>query len=93
MISACSKHVLSSGRVIGLPRARVVHRSLQTAQTLAALSKEGVRPKITRIQAFQVDLPLHEKTYKWSGGKSVDVFDATVVKVCKKLSRSCWLIH
>lgn len=26
-------------------------------------------------------LPLHEKSYKWSGGKSVDVFDATVVRV------------
>lgn len=37
--------------------------------------------KITRIAAYQVDLPLHEKTYKWSGGKSVDVFDSTVVRV------------
>ena len=27
--------------------------------------------KITRILAYQVDLPLHEVTYKWSGGKSV----------------------
>ena len=37
--------------------------------------------KITRIAAHQVDLPLHEGTYKWSGGKSVDVFDSTVVLV------------
>ena len=37
--------------------------------------------KIKRIQAFQVDLPLHETSYKWSGGKSVTVFDATVVKI------------
>lgn len=37
--------------------------------------------KITRIAAYQVDLPLHEKTYKWSGGKSVDVFDSTVVRI------------
>ncbi len=37
--------------------------------------------KITRITAYQVDLPLHEKTYKWSGGKSVDVFDSTVVRI------------
>ena len=29
-------------------------------------------PRITRIQAFQVDLPLHEGSYKWSGGKSVE---------------------
>ncbi len=37
--------------------------------------------KITRIQAYQVDLPLVEGGYKWSGGKSVDVFDATIVRV------------
>ena len=37
--------------------------------------------KITGIRAFQVDLPLHEGTYKWSGGNSVDVFDSTVVVV------------
>jgi L-alanine-DL-glutamate epimerase-like enolase superfamily enzyme len=28
-----------------------------------------------------VDLPLKEGSYKWSGGKSVDVFDSTVVEV------------
>jgi L-alanine-DL-glutamate epimerase-like enolase superfamily enzyme len=38
-------------------------------------------PRITRIQAFQVDLPLHEGSYKWSGGKSVEVFDSTIVRV------------
>lgn len=37
--------------------------------------------RITRISAFQVDLPLHEKSYKWSGGKSVECFDATVVRI------------
>ena len=37
--------------------------------------------KITRIEAFQVDLPLHEGNYSWSEGKSVDVFDSTVVIV------------
>jgi len=37
--------------------------------------------KITRISAFQVDLPLHEGSYKWSGGKSVTTFDSTVVRV------------
>ena len=36
---------------------------------------------ITRIFAHQVDLPLHETTYKWSGGKSVTVFDSTIVGV------------
>ncbi len=37
--------------------------------------------EITRIAAYQVDLPLHEGSYKWSGGKSVDVFDSTIVRV------------
>ncbi len=37
--------------------------------------------KITRILVYQVDLPLHEGSYKWSGGKSVDVFDSTIVRI------------
>lgn len=37
--------------------------------------------KITRILAYRVELPLHEGTYKWSGGKSVTVFDSTIVAV------------
>ncbi len=37
--------------------------------------------KIQRIRAYRVDLPLHEGSYKWSGGKSVTVFDSTVVEV------------
>jgi cis-L-3-hydroxyproline dehydratase len=37
--------------------------------------------KISRVGAYRVDLPLHEGSYKWSGGKSVTVFDSTVVEV------------
>ncbi len=37
--------------------------------------------KISRILAYRVELPLHETTYKWSGGKSVTVFDSTIVAV------------
>lgn len=37
--------------------------------------------KISRITAYRVELPLHEVTYKWSGGKSVTVFDSTIVRV------------
>ncbi|UCH27558.1 MAG: mandelate racemase/muconate lactonizing enzyme family protein [Trueperaceae bacterium] len=37
--------------------------------------------KITRIAAYQVDLPLYEGSYNWSGGKSVSVFDSTIVQV------------
>jgi cis-L-3-hydroxyproline dehydratase len=37
--------------------------------------------KITRISAYRVELPLSEGSYKWSGGKSVTVFDSTIVQV------------
>ena len=37
--------------------------------------------KIARIRAYRVELPLKETTYKWSGGKSVTVFDSTIVCV------------
>jgi L-alanine-DL-glutamate epimerase-like enolase superfamily enzyme len=37
--------------------------------------------KIKQISVYQVDLPLHEKAYKWSGGNQVEVFDATVVRI------------
>lgn len=36
---------------------------------------------IKAIRAYRVDLPLHEGSYNWSGGKSVSVFDSTVVEV------------
>ncbi len=34
---------------------------------------------IESLSVFQVDLPLHEGAYRWSGGNSVDVFDSTIV--------------
>ncbi len=37
--------------------------------------------KIARILAYRVELPLVETTYKWSGGKSITVFDSTIVRV------------
>ena len=37
--------------------------------------------KISKISIFQVDLPLYEGSYNWSGNKSVEVFDSTVVQV------------
>ena len=36
---------------------------------------------IVRIFAHRVELPLVEGSYKWSGGKSVSVFDSTIVGV------------
>ena len=37
--------------------------------------------RITGIKAYRVELPLHEGSYSWSGGKSVTVFDSTIVAV------------
>jgi len=37
--------------------------------------------KITAIKVFQVDLPLREGRYNWSGGNFMEVFDSTVVAV------------
>ncbi|NNJ24388.1 cis-3-hydroxy-L-proline dehydratase [Alienimonas chondri] len=37
--------------------------------------------KIENINVYQVDLPLREGRYSWSEGKSVDVFDSTVVEI------------
>ena len=37
--------------------------------------------KINKITVYQIDLPLHEGSYNWSGGKSVQVFDSTVVRI------------
>jgi len=44
-------------------------------------SKLATPAKITKIEAFRVDLPLVEGSYKWSGGNFVEVFDSTVVAV------------
>jgi L-alanine-DL-glutamate epimerase-like enolase superfamily enzyme len=37
--------------------------------------------KITKITAYQVDLPVGEGSYNWSGGKSIAVFDSTVLGI------------
>jgi L-alanine-DL-glutamate epimerase-like enolase superfamily enzyme len=37
--------------------------------------------RLTGVRAWQIDLPLHEGSYKWSGGNSVEIFDSTVVAV------------
>jgi hypothetical protein len=37
--------------------------------------------RIARIWAYRVLLPLVEGRYSWSLGKSVDVFDSTLVRV------------
>jgi len=37
--------------------------------------------KISGLRAYRIELPLHEGSYKWSGGNAVTVFDSTVVAV------------
>lgn len=37
--------------------------------------------RITGIYVYRVELPLYEGSYKWSGGRSVEVFDSTVVEL------------
>ncbi len=37
--------------------------------------------KISKISVWHVDLPIHEGEYRWSGGKSVALFDSTIVGV------------
>jgi L-alanine-DL-glutamate epimerase-like enolase superfamily enzyme len=49
--------------------------------TLGSTVKLFPTMKITRIFAHRVQLPLREGSYKWSGGKSVTVFDSTIVGV------------
>ena len=37
--------------------------------------------KITKISAYQIDLPLKEGRYFWANNNAVEVFDATVVRI------------
>ena len=37
--------------------------------------------RISRIAAYRVELPLREGRYAWSGGRSVSLFDSTLVRV------------
>lgn len=62
---------------------RSIHPSYPTRRGLSISNPFDLYQghKIARISVFQVDLPLHELTYKWSQNKSVTSFDATVVKV------------
>lgn len=36
---------------------------------------------ISRVSAHRVALPLHDKVYRWSNGKSIEVFESTVVRI------------
>jgi L-alanine-DL-glutamate epimerase-like enolase superfamily enzyme len=45
---------------------------------------------IARIRAYQIDLPLVEGRYAWSGGNAVSIFDSTVVAVETDDGRIGW---
>ncbi|MEO0448258.1 MAG: hypothetical protein AAF191_19505 [Verrucomicrobiota bacterium] len=46
--------------------------------------------KITKFTVYQIDLPLLEGSYHWSGGKSVSVFDSTIVRIDTDTGISGW---
>lgn len=46
--------------------------------------------RITGINAYRVELPLREGSYKWSGGRSVEVFDSTVVELQTDAGLTGW---
>jgi L-alanine-DL-glutamate epimerase-like enolase superfamily enzyme len=46
--------------------------------------------RIVGIRVYRVELPLHEGSYKWSGGKSVSVFDSTLVELQTDAGLTGW---
>src|SRR6476469_8662562 len=70
------------------PKRRSVMRTtmppISEKQKLARRARDGhfrAIMKISGLRAYRVELPLHEGSYKWSGGNAVTVFDSTVVAV------------
>jgi cis-L-3-hydroxyproline dehydratase len=60
---------------------RLVTSIASTSIILHASYRWNRTLRIKRIFAHRVDLPLYEGSYKWSGGKSVSVFDSTIVGI------------
>ena len=52
-----------------------------SSQPFINTRNQKAQMKITDINVYQVDLPLHEGNYSWSEGNSVDVFDSTIVEI------------
>lgn len=46
--------------------------------------------RITGINVYRVELPLREGSYRWSGGRSVEVFDSTVVELQTDAGLTGW---
>ena len=71
------------GGNLSMPEANTIPAATTTIHRFSPLIRTAGMPpmKIARIFAHRVDLPLVEGSYKWSGGKSVSVFDSTIVGV------------
>src|SRR5215510_2150408 len=76
--AACGPPSVAGARLISRPVAAFYPA---TARMLHSAAPPGGRVQITRIRVYRVALPLHEGSYKWSGGKSVSVFDSTIVEL------------
>src|SRR5262245_324714 len=79
------KQTIKIGNGRGLaepPEIEPLHRQRSTQSLQSLLKTTGpTTMQITEICVYQVDLPLHEGSYKWSGGNSVSVFDSTIVAI------------
>lgn len=54
------------------------------------MNATGKPMRITRIAAYRVELPLREGSYHWSGGRSVRVFDSTLVRIDTDAGLAGW---
>lgn len=62
------------------PVACVARRTRHNVEAIKLTPKPSFM-KIIRITAHRVELPLVEGTYSWSGGKSISIFDSTIVVI------------
>lgn len=75
----CTLHPFSARLMYYTKSAHCLGRNInQLCATRNLQSSADNGCKITRITLYKVDLPLHERSYKWSGGNYVTSFDATV---------------
>jgi len=56
-------------------------RALFSTSKASSIAKVEEVHKIKKISVYQCDLPLIEGSYNWSSGKSISVFDSTIVAI------------
>ena len=52
-----------------------------TPSIIPITQTSNIRLRITKINVYQINLPLKEKGYKFSGCKSVEVLDSTIIEI------------